>query len=143
MHPSRKASISCPPPLQGGSQPGDFDAAGAASRQVVRDIDTKQFFMFYEGVAADGTRSIGLAVSKDGLKGWKRYPQPILSASEEEGAWDSGAVGTPCAVSMAAGRWRLYYAGRQQDRCGGALLGRGLESEGWESGGRRRGLCAR
>ena len=28
--------------------------------------------MFYEGIAADGSRSIGLAVSKDGVKNWKQ-----------------------------------------------------------------------
>lgn len=33
-------------------------------------------------------------------------------ASEEAGAWDEGAVGQPCAVAMAEGRWRLYYTGR-------------------------------
>lgn len=28
--------------------------------------------MWYEGVAEDGTRSIGVAVSQDGITGWKR-----------------------------------------------------------------------
>lgn len=111
--------------LQGGSQPGDFDELGAASRCVVRDLDSKRFFMFYEGVAADGSRSIGLAVSQDGLRGWQRYPQPILGPSSEPGAWDSGSVGTPWAVSMAEGRWRLYYSGRQA-RAGGGWGGIGL-----------------
>eukprot|EP00967_Tisochrysis_lutea_P108414 scaffold167868_cov17-Tisochrysis_lutea.AAC.1 len=36
----------------------------------VRDLDNRQFLMFYEAVAADGTRSIGLAASKDGIS-WK------------------------------------------------------------------------
>ena len=54
----------CVLPWQGGSQAGDFDAGGASNRNVVRDIETKQFLMFYEAVAADGARSIGLAVSQ-------------------------------------------------------------------------------
>ena len=195
-------------PSQGGAAPGDFDAGGAASRHVVRDIDTKQFLMFYEGVGLEGQRSVGLAVSRvggwvagwlggcirpgqhgagrgrqrwdllqllacwgrgsgvmsrgaranclarhssvpaalqlpsawqagrkagrkaaagghgvghaapachplqDGLTGWKRYQSPVLVPSTDAGAWDCGAVGTPCAVSMKEGRWRLYYAGR-------------------------------
>lgn len=65
-----------------------------------------------------GYRTGGPAVClQDGLTGWKRYPQPVLVASKERGAWDCGAVGTPCAVSMKEGRWRLYYAGRGA-RCG-------------------------
>ena len=144
---------------QGGSSPGDFDARGAAARCVVRDLDSKQFFMFYEvrshadrasenfgssgvlvrahdlgkvegtpplwpplavqGVAEDGRRSIGLAVSRDGMKDWQRCPQPVLEPSGEPGAWDGGSVGTPWAVSMAEGRWRLYYSGRTSRRGSG------------------------
>ena len=90
----------------------EFDSMGAAARCVVRDIDTKKYFMFYEGVSrATRRRSIGLAVSDDGITGWKRYDAPILTASDDEMHWDSGSVGTPWAVSMAKGRWRLYYAG--------------------------------
>lgn len=29
--------------------------------------------MWYEGVAEDGSRSIGMAVSDDGISGWKRW----------------------------------------------------------------------
>jgi hypothetical protein len=78
----------------------------------VRDVDNKQYLLFYEAVAADGTRSIGLATSKDGRANWQRRPTPVLQPSAAEGSWDAGGVGAPCAVSMAAGRWRLYYAGR-------------------------------
>jgi hypothetical protein len=74
-------------------------------------VDNKQYLMFYEGVGADGTRSIGMAVSKDG-RSWERCPEPVLQPNPEAGAWDGGSVGAPSAVSMSAGRWRLYYAGR-------------------------------
>jgi hypothetical protein len=92
----------------------------------VRDLDNRQYLMFYEAHAADGRRSIGLAVSRDGNT-WKRCPTPVLTpaatapssiTSDEDGgapaitAWDAGAVGCPSAVSMSAGRWRLYYTGR-------------------------------
>lgn len=79
--------------------------------------------MFYEAVASDGTRSIGAAASKDGLKNWTRLPAPVLEPSEDASAWDAGGVGAPCAVPMAGGNWRLYYAGRA--RSGGAGDGRG------------------
>ncbi len=84
-----------------------------------------QYFMFYEGVASDGGRSIGVAVSRDGLRNWRRCPEPVLQGSGEAGAWDAGAVGCPWAVSMAGGRWRLYYSGRPQ-RGGGAWRGIGM-----------------
>jgi hypothetical protein len=56
--------------------------------------------MFYEAVAADNTRTISVAVSKDGVKGWKCLGHPVLTAGNL-GLWDSGDVGAPCAVPMA------------------------------------------
>eukprot|EP00879_Flechtneria_rotunda_P022777 GHRR01024054.1.p1 GENE.GHRR01024054.1~~GHRR01024054.1.p1 ORF type:complete len:357 (+),score=108.66 GHRR01024054.1:488-1558(+) len=99
-------------PVFSGGQAGDFDEAGAAACHVVQDPDSKQYLMFYEGVASDGTRSIGLATSGDGSSNWQRHPQPILSPSGNPAAWDAGSVGTPSAVAMSLGKWRLYYAGR-------------------------------
>jgi predicted GH43/DUF377 family glycosyl hydrolase len=98
-------------PVFSGSEEG-FDSMGAAARCVVRDIDTKQYFMFYEGVDKDtGVTSIGLAVSQDGISGWERHDRPVVAPSGS--GWDSGSVGTPWAVSMSKGRWRLYYSGRE------------------------------
>jgi hypothetical protein len=67
-----------------------------------------------------------MAISKDGISGWQRCPYPVLEPAikpkeslSDQGtqeasveAWDEGAVGQPCAVSMSQGRWRLYYSGR-------------------------------
>jgi hypothetical protein len=94
-----------------GAGGGDFDALGAAGHCVVRDVEGNQFAMFYEAVAKDGRRSIGMAVSKDGMQ-WQRSSEPVLTRSTEPGAWDGGSVGSPYAVSMSAGRWRLFYAGK-------------------------------
>jgi hypothetical protein len=79
---------------------------------VVRDFDTRKYLMFYEAFDDAGRVSIGMATSDDGLRDWKRRPAPVLEASTVEGDWDSGSVGSPCAVSMAAGKWRLYYSGK-------------------------------
>mmetsp|Transcript_28728 Transcript_28728/g.73066 ORF Transcript_28728/g.73066 Transcript_28728/m.73066 type:complete len:445 (-) Transcript_28728:259-1593(-) len=102
-----------------GAKPGDHDELGAAARHVVRDVDNRQYLMFYEAVAADGSRSVGLAVSKDATT-WSRCPYPVLTAaSKAPGAspaassWDAGSVGAPCPVSMSGGKWRLYYGGRR------------------------------
>lgn len=101
------------PLFDGSREAGSFDAKGAAACHVVRDLDTKKFVMWYEGVAEDGSRSIGVAVSDDGKSDWRRYNRPVLTASDSPDAWDGGSVGTPCPVSMAGGSWRLYYSGRQ------------------------------
>ena len=110
------------PVFEGGRpESEDFDARGVASRCVVVDPDTRKYFMFYEAVAWNGGRSIGLAVSDDGKGTWRRHPHPVFTpaCSSSDGcddageAWDQGAVGTPCAVPMAKGKWRLYYSGRK------------------------------
>jgi len=126
------------------------DAGGAAARHVVRDTASGAWVMAYEAVAADGTRSIGAAVSGDGLTGWVAAPLPLLSAGGEPGAWDAGGVGGPCLVPMAGGRWRLYYSGRRRGGGGGACTdgrwcGVGLalsaEEEGEGGGGGLPGLA--
>lgn len=85
--------------------------------------------MFYEALDDAGNRSIGFAQSPDGLKDWVRHPEPILQMSEEEGAWDAGGVGAPYAVSMAAGKWRLYYAGRRAGESAWSGIGVALSAE--------------
>ena len=97
-----------------GGDAGAFDSQGAGAHCVVRDLDTRKFYMFYEAFNDDGKRSIGLATSDDGMGMWDRHAEPVLSGSGEEGAWDSAEVGAPYAVSMAAGKWRLYYAGKRE-----------------------------
>jgi hypothetical protein len=59
-----------------------------------------RWVMFYEAVARDNTRSIGMALSRDGRSGWRRLGRPVLEAGPP-GAWDAGGVGAPCPVSMA------------------------------------------
>jgi hypothetical protein len=103
-------------PIADGGPAGSFDCAGVAAACVVKDFDSRQYFMFYEGFAANGHRSIGVMVSEDGLRGWRRHSEPILTGGEE-GTWDEAEVGAPCAVSMAQGRWRLYYSGAVLRSC--------------------------
>ncbi|KAL0055171.1 hypothetical protein WJX82_008147 [Trebouxia sp. C0006] len=112
------------PMFSGSTEAGAFDARGIAACNIVRDLDTKKFVMWYEGVAEDNSRSIGMAVSNDGISGWKRWDRPVLTCSDDPEAWDRGSVGTPCPVSMAGGSWRLYYSGRQGSS--GAWTGIGM-----------------
>eukprot|EP00873_Tetraselmis_striata_P025374 jgi/Tetstr1/445638/TSEL_003443.t1 len=107
---------------------GDFDARGAAARHVVRNRDG-DFVMFYEAVAKDDTRSIGMAISKNGLDKWTAVGGPVLAPSGVAGAWDGGSVGTPRAVPM-ADSWRLYYAGRAEGEAAWTGIGMALSEEG-------------
>ncbi|KAL6596249.1 hypothetical protein ACP70R_047613 [Stipagrostis hirtigluma subsp. patula] len=96
---------------------GSFDECGVRHGHVVRDRAAARYVMVYEGVDADGRVSIGMAVSEDGLKGWRRCSEmPVLCPSEEDEGWDSAGVGSPCLVQMdGAYDWRLYYMGVGRD----------------------------
>lgn len=105
--------------IMGGGKGGSFDEFGAMNACVVRnrgsgDGNPNYYMMAYEGVAADGRRSIGMAVSPDGLKEWARLQddEAVLKPSDE-GCWDDKGVGSPCLVQMDMGtnEWRLYYRG--------------------------------
>ena len=101
----------------GAGAPGTFDGGGVGTRHVIHHDG--RYLMFYEGVAADGHRSIGLATSQDGVL-WVRQPGPepdgsvFAHAPCASGRWDAFAVGTPCVVPMPDGGFRLYYVGSNE-----------------------------
>lgn len=98
--------------ILGGGAKSTFDELGAMNPRVVRDKKDGKYVMVYEGVAANGCRSIGLAFSSDGLQQWRRYEEcPLLKQSED--GWDCGGVGSPYLVQMheTIDEWRLYYVG--------------------------------
>lgn len=99
--------------IMGGAGNGMFDELGVMNAHVVKSRKDGKYVMAYEGFAANGSRSIGLAVSSDGLKEWRRLQNgPVLMQSEDDG-WDCEGVGSPCLVQMDgdADEWRLYYRG--------------------------------
>jgi len=103
--------------LEGGVQ-GAFDELGIRARHVVEHPSGDGYLMVYEGVAADGHTSIGLARSETGLLKWERcQSEPILEPSEAKTAWDSKGVGSPCLVHMGGDEWRLYYVGIGSNGC--------------------------
>ncbi|KAF9592831.1 hypothetical protein IFM89_017796 [Coptis chinensis] len=98
----------------GGGSLGSFDEFGVMNAHVMRNQKDGDYVMAYEGVAADGGRSIGLAVSRDGLKDWRKYGDgAVLKPSVEEDGWDNSCVGSPCLVQMDGkdDECRLYYRG--------------------------------
>ena len=100
--------------IMGGGKAGSFDEFGVMNPCVVRNKRDGNYLMAYEGVAADGRRSIGLAVSPDGLKSWMRLQDEAILKSSDKDCWDDKGVGSPCLVQMDpndADEWRLYYRG--------------------------------
>ncbi|XP_059655824.1 uncharacterized protein LOC132302854 [Cornus florida] len=97
---------------------GSFDEFGAMNAHVVRKQKDGTYLMAYEGVAADGGRSIGLAVSPDGMKNWVRLQDDAVLKPSEEDGWDNKGVGSPCLVQMEgkSSEWRLYYKGIGKSR---------------------------
>ncbi|VAH38793.1 unnamed protein product [Triticum turgidum subsp. durum] len=108
--------------LEGGG-PGSFDEGGVRQGHVVRDRAAGRYMMAYEGLDGNGGVSIGLAVSEDGLRGWRRCSEsPALRPSEDDDEWDVAGVGAPCLVQMDGPYdWRLYYMGVGKD--GEAAIG--------------------
>jgi hypothetical protein len=97
----------------GGGGIGSFDEFGVMNACVVRNRRDGKYVMAYEGVAADGKRSIGLAVSSNGLKDWRRFQDEAVLRTSGKDGWDSVKVGSPCLVQMDGDvdEWRLYYTG--------------------------------
>lgn len=98
-----------------GGRRGFFDEFGAVNPCVVRNKKDGKYLMAYEGIGGDGERSIGLAVSCEGLKDWRRVEdddEAVLKAGERE-EWDNKGVGSPCLIQMDGDvdEWRLYYRG--------------------------------
>ncbi|KAK9707223.1 hypothetical protein RND81_07G181000 [Saponaria officinalis] len=103
--------------MNAGLTEGCFDEMGLLNPCVVKEKKDGKYLMAYEGIAKDGKKSIGLAISDDGLKDWRRVgDEPVLKASSENG-WDSKGVGSPCLVQMEGDehQWRLYYTGFGND----------------------------
>ncbi|GAV63155.1 hypothetical protein CFOL_v3_06675 [Cephalotus follicularis] len=97
----------------GGGSDGSFDEYGVKNACVVRNRRDGKYLMAYEGVSANGVTSIGVALSEDGLKNWKRLEEkPVFKPSDED-EWDNYGVGSPCLIQMEdnVDEWRLYYVG--------------------------------
>ncbi|KAL3336923.1 hypothetical protein AABB24_029548 [Solanum stoloniferum] len=106
--------------IGGGGGIGGFDELGVLNPHVIRNRKDGKYLMVYEGVDGNGRRSIGMAISSDGLKGWRRVEEndPLLKRCEE-GGWDNEGVGSPYLVDMDGDdqdhEWRLYYRGIGKD----------------------------
>jgi beta-1,2-mannobiose phosphorylase / 1,2-beta-oligomannan phosphorylase len=78
---------------------------------VVRNGDWH--IMFYIGFYNTTSAQIGLARSRDGIRGWELHPaNPIIRPSHDPKAWDYDAVYRPFAIRESE-RWLLWYNGRR------------------------------
>lgn len=99
--------------IMGGGKDGSFDEFGVMNACVTRNKSDGKYIMAYEGVDGNGRRSIGMAVSPDGLKEWVRLQDEAILKPSDKGCWDDKDVGSPCLVhmDMETNEWRLYYRG--------------------------------
>ncbi|KAF8103836.1 hypothetical protein N665_0183s0014 [Sinapis alba] len=92
-----------------------FDEVGVRYPCVTRNKRDGSYVMAYEGVDRNGKVSIGLAISEDGLKDWRRVQdEEAVLVVGEGGAWDNEGVGCPYLIEMDGDsdhQWRLYYRG--------------------------------
>ncbi|KAL6350742.1 hypothetical protein AAG906_028207 [Vitis piasezkii] len=86
--------------IMGGGISGSFDESGVVKACVVKNRRDGKYVMAYEGVDGNGRRSIGLAVSPDGLKEWRRSQDEAVLMPAEDDGWDNKGVGSPCLVQM-------------------------------------------
>ncbi|XP_077213477.1 arabinanase/levansucrase/invertase [Tasmannia lanceolata] len=97
--------------IMGAGLTGSFDEGGVMNGHVVA-MKQGGYIMAYEGVGADGRRSIGVAESSDGLKDWRSCGGGEAVLMPQEKGWDNEGVGSPCLVRMDGDdEWRLYYRG--------------------------------
>lgn len=87
--------------------PGNFDDSGIMPSWVVEHENTK--YLYYAGwnrsVSVPFRNAIGLALSEDGGKTFRKYAQgPILDRS----IYDASFVGASC-VLIEPGLWRMWY----------------------------------
>jgi predicted GH43/DUF377 family glycosyl hydrolase len=69
-----------------------------------------QYVMFYVGFQNEDYAQIGIAVSNDGIRDWRRHPQnPIIAPTP--GNWDGEACYKPF-VLYDGEKWVLWYNGR-------------------------------
>ena len=85
------------------------------------------FYMFYVGHLHEERAQVGLARSRDGIRGWEKHPENPLICPDE-GAWDSVAVYKPFVLKVGEG-WMMWYNGAEydepiwvQERIGAAYL---------------------
>ena len=76
----------------------------------IKFVDGK-YCLFYMGNSnrKTDTKRVGLAVADSPYGPWERPDQPLVDASEEEGAWDNHCTSNPSFVKGPDGKYRLYY----------------------------------
>jgi hypothetical protein len=98
-----------------GETPGSWDSVYVCNPKVIKgafnnplgDGQNYSYAMYYVGTAAAGfANNIGVAFSNDGI-GWKKYPQPVISATPQTIYY---GVGQPAVYNSdhKAGIWLFY-----------------------------------
>lgn len=101
------------PVLQKGTQEWEQNRVGGCE---VHPLPDGSFVMFYIGYKDIDTASIGAAVSKDGISGWRRLKSnPLVTPTP--GTFDASACYKPSVYRDEQNdRWMLWYNGRYRNK---------------------------
>ncbi|MCP4545971.1 MAG: family 43 glycosylhydrolase [bacterium] len=89
---------------------GEFDAVGILNPSVVYQ---SAFKMWYVGRDSQGDKSIGLAISENGIT-WQKYAgNPVLVGGQSP-EWDTSYIWAPYVVADQYG-YRMWYDGADED----------------------------
>jgi predicted GH43/DUF377 family glycosyl hydrolase len=105
--------------------PGEvgWDAAGVGDAKVIPTVDG--YAMYYTGVSESGERSVGRAISTDGVA-WTKDPTPVLRAGVR-GGWDASGVSDPSVGRGPDGGWIMAFQGSSAN---GSVLGWDTSADG-------------
>lgn len=91
---------------------GEWDQDRIGGCEVHR-LDDGSYALFYIGYTDINTARIGVAISQDGITGWKRLESNPLVEPDPD-SWDGDACYKPSvALDRAKKRWLLWYNGRK------------------------------
>jgi len=101
--------------------PGQWDSHGVFTPNIL--VAKGRYYLFYTGVGSPfdekSPTAIGVAVATRPEGPWRKLPQnPVLRPSSRPDDFDSMRVDDACLI-VRAGRYWLYYKGRQKDRSPG------------------------
>lgn len=103
---------------------GDFDEQGVSSPHVIQTDEG--YIMYYDGIASDNGRSVGIATSADGINWEKVGDNPILAPVAD---WEGAFLHQARVIALDAGYMMVYRGATAQS--GGMRLGVATSEDGY------------
>ncbi|MCK6526763.1 hypothetical protein L6R50_04140 [Myxococcota bacterium] len=93
-----------------------WESNGISAPWVVREPldETWPYKLYYHAKEPDGSRSIGLAVSADGIS-WTRWGTAPIVSHGDPGTYDEKNAHAPTVVPGGLGTWHMWYSAKTDD----------------------------